>query len=103
MDMISMYQAGIKNVVASLGTALTSDQVRFLKKYVDEIVIVYDGDQAGQIASLRGLDVIFEVGAKAKALSLPQGQDPDSFLKEKGKDAFLELLEEREEIFDYKL
>jgi len=102
-DMISLYQAGIKNVAASLGTALTHEQVRFLKRHLDEVIIVYDGDKSGQIASLRGLDVIFESGIKAKAVMLPQGYDPDSFVREKGKDEFLKLLEKREDIFDYKM
>ena len=102
-DMISLYQAGIKNVAASLGTALTHEQVRFLKRHLDEAIIVYDGDKSGQIASLRGLDIIFESGIKAKAVMLPQGYDPDSFVREKGKDEFLKLLENKKDIFDYKL
>lgn len=102
-DMLSLYQAGITNVAASLGTALTPEQIRFLKKYLDEVVIVYDGDPAGQMASLRGLDIVFESGIKAKAVMLPAGYDPDSYVREKGKDEFLKLLEQRKEVFDYKL
>ncbi len=103
LDMISLYQAGIENVVASLGTALTQDQVRFLKKYTDEIIIIYDGDKSGQIASLRSLDIVFSSGIKAKAVGLPLGYDPDSFIKKIGKIEFLKLIFERKEIFDYKL
>ncbi|MDP8233571.1 MAG: DNA primase [Candidatus Saelkia tenebricola] len=103
LDIISLYQAGIKNTVASLGTALTHDQVKFLKKYLDEVIIVYDGDQSGQIASLRGLDIVFESGIKAKAVMLPKGYDPDSFIREKGKNEFLKLLEMKKDVFDYKL
>lgn len=103
LDMIALYQAGIKNVVASLGTALTSEQVRFLKKYVEEAIIIFDGDQAGQIASLRGLDVILEEGLRAKAVALPPEYDPDSFVREKGKEEFLELINDCQEVFDYKL
>jgi DNA primase len=103
LDMIMLYQYGIKNVVASLGTALTQDQVRFLKRYSDEVIIVYDGDESGQMASLRGLDIIFESGIKASAVMLPKGYDPDSFIKEKGKAEFLKLLDKKKGVFDYKL
>ncbi len=103
LDMIMLYQSGIKNAAASLGTALTHDQVRFLKRYSDEAIIVYDGDDSGQIASLRGLDIVFESGIKASAVMLPKGYDPDSFIQEKGREEFLKLLEARKGIFDYKL
>ncbi|MDP8216115.1 MAG: DNA primase [Candidatus Kaelpia imicola] len=103
LDMIMLYQAGIKNVAASLGTALTQDQVRFLKRYSDEVIIVYDGDESGQIASLRGLDIVFESGIKANAVMLPKGYDPDSFIQEKGGEEFLKLLAKKRGIFDYKL
>jgi len=103
LDMISLYQVGIKNVVASLGTALTPEQVRFLKKYVDEAIIIFDGDQAGQMASLRGLDIVLEEGLRAKAVALPPEYDPDSFVHKKGRDEFLKLVENRQDIFDYKL
>ncbi len=103
LDMITLYQAGIKNVVASLGTALTSDQIRFLKKYVEEAIIIFDGDQAGQIASLRGLDIVLEEGLKAKAVALPSGYDPDNFIHKQGREEFLKLIEDCQEVFDYKL
>ena len=80
-DVISMYQAGIKNVVASSGTALTSDQVRLIGRYTKNITILYDADPAGIKASFRGIDLILAEGLNVKAALLPEGEDPDSFAK----------------------
>mgnify|MGYP001942637474 CR=1 FL=1 len=80
-DVISMYQAGIKNVVASSGTALTSDQVRLIGRYTKNITILYDADPAGIKASFRGIDLILAEGLNVKATLLPEGEDPDSFSK----------------------
>jgi DNA primase len=78
-DVISMHQAGITNVVASSGTALTQDQIRLIARFTPNITILYDGDNAGIKASLRGIDLVLEEGMNVKVLLLPDGDDPDSF------------------------
>lgn len=80
-DVISMHQAGINNVVASSGTALTADQIRLIKRFTNNVTILYDGDPAGIKASLRGIDMILEEGMNVKVLLFPEGDDPDSFCK----------------------
>ena len=78
-DVIAMHQAGIENVVASSGTSLTVDQIRLIRRFTKNITIIYDGDQAGIKASLRGIDLVLEEGINVKVLPLPAGEDPDSF------------------------
>jgi len=96
MDVIAAYQNGIENVVAALGTALTADQVRMLGRNVEEIIMSFDGDEAGQKAALRSLDVVKETGGvKARVATLPEGLDPDEFLGKYGKDAFLRAISEQ--------
>ncbi len=80
-DVISFHQAGITNVVASSGTALTVDQIRLIARFTPNITIIYDGDPAGIKASLRGIDLVLEQGMNVKVLLLPEGEDPDSFSK----------------------
>jgi len=80
-DVISLFQAGIKNVVASSGTALTKEQIRLIKRFTNNITIIYDGDEAGIKASFRGIDLVLEEGVNVKVLLLPEGEDPDSFSK----------------------
>ncbi len=80
-DVIALNQAGIENVVASSGTALTPDQIRLVKRFSHNITIIYDGDAAGIKASLRGIDLVLEEGMNVKVLLLPEGEDPDSFSK----------------------
>ncbi len=80
-DVISLHQAGLKNVVASSGTSLTVDQIKLLRRYTENIVMLYDGDSAGIKATFRGLDMILEQGLHVKIVSLPEGEDPDSFAK----------------------
>jgi DNA primase len=80
-DVISMHQSGIENVVASSGTALTHDQIKLIKRYTDNITILYDGDAAGIRASFRGIDMILEEGLNVKVVLFPDGDDPDSFAK----------------------
>jgi DNA primase len=80
-DVISMHQAGIENVVASSGTSLTQDQIRLIRRFTNNITIIYDGDQAGIKASLRGIDMVLEEEINVKVLPLPEGEDPDSFAK----------------------
>lgn len=80
-DVISMYQAGIKNVVSSSGTSLTREQIRLVKRYTNNITILYDGDAAGIKASFRGIDLILEEGLNVKVVLFPEGEDPDSYSK----------------------
>ncbi len=103
LDFIIPYQQGAENIVASLGTALTEEQVRGLKRYTNNVVMVYDGDTAGQMAALRALDIFIEEGVNVKVVSLPEGFDPDSFVREKGIDSFKEKINNAEKLFDYKL
>lgn len=91
-DVLSMYQAGIFNVVASSGTALTVEQIRLIKRFTQNITIIYDGDEAGIRASIRGIDLILEEGMNVKVLLLPQGEDPDSFARKKGAGGFQEYI-----------
>lgn len=98
-DVLSMHQAGIENVVASSGTALTSEQIRLIKRFTSNITIIYDGDEAGIKASLRGIDLVLEEGMNVKVLLLPGGEDPDSFAKMKGASGFLEYIRENETDF----
>ncbi|HPD89976.1 MAG TPA: DNA primase [Bacillota bacterium] len=92
MDVISLYQHGIFNVGASLGTALTENQARLLKRYADQVVLAYDADNAGVLAAIRGTEILYREGLKAKVLHVTSGKDPDDFVKNKGKEAFLELV-----------
>lgn len=78
-DVISLHQAGVKNVVASSGTALTKDQINLIKRYTQNITILYDGDPAGIKASLRGIDLVLEEGMNVRVLLFPEGEDPDSY------------------------
>lgn len=103
MDVISLVQAGVKNVVASMGTALTKDQARIIKRYSDKVFISYDGDFAGQKASIRGLEILKDEGLEVKVVSLPDGLDPDDVVRQKGKDGYLELVNNSMPLIDFKL
>jgi DNA primase len=98
-DVISLHQAGIENVVASSGTALTSEQVRLIKRFTKNITVLYDGDEAGIKASLRGIDLILEEGLNVKVLLLPPGEDPDSFARTHSSGEFLDFIRENESDF----
>jgi DNA primase len=91
-DVISLHQAGIENVVASGGTSLTPDQLRLVKKYTNNLTIIYDGDVAGVQAALRGLDLALEEGLNVKLVLIPDNDDPDSFLTKKGALAFTNFI-----------
>ncbi len=88
-DVITLYQHEVLNVVASSGTALTQGQIKLLKRYGEKIVMIYDSDAAGQQAMKRGIDIALEEGMDVELLDLPEGEDPDSFVKQFGKDSFL--------------
>jgi DNA primase len=91
-DTISLHQAGIENVVASGGTSLTQDQLRLLKKYSNNLTIIYDGDTAGVKAALRGLDMALEEGLNVKLVLIPDNEDPDSYLNKVGASAFRDFV-----------
>lgn len=91
-DVISLHQAGVENVVASGGTSLTPDQLRLIKKYTNQLTIVYDGDSAGIKAALRGLDLALEEGLQVQLVLIPDGEDPDSYVRKVGKDVFNQFI-----------
>ena len=103
MDMLVLRQQGISNVVATLGTALTSNQVRRLKGYTREVAVLFDPDDAGREAALKSFPLFLNGGISAKVLVLPQGEDPDSFVNRYGSDEFKELLRGATPIFDFYL
>jgi DNA primase len=103
MDCISLHQYGITNVVASLGTALTSNQAKLLKRYANKIIIAYDADLAGQKATLRGLDILKNEDFDIKVLTVPKGKDPDEFIRTNGSEAFLNLIDNAIPLIDYKI
>lgn len=100
-DLISVYQAGIYNVVSSSGTALTSEQVQLLARYTRNVTIVYDADSAGSKAALRGVDLILENDLEVRIAQLSPGEDPDSFVKRQGADAFREVLHQSISFVDF--
>ncbi|OSA76127.1 DNA primase [Clostridium botulinum] len=103
MDCITLHQYGIKNSVASLGTALTTNQARLLKRYADKVIISYDSDTAGQLATQRGLEILKDVGLGVEILTVPDGKDPDQFVKAHGKEAYLKLVKEALPLIEYKI
>jgi DNA primase len=103
LDLILPFQNGIKNIVATLGTALTVEQIRLIKRLTCNVVIIYDADEAGQAASLRGLDLLVSEGLFVKIASLPKGMDPDSYVRQHGSDNLLKVIESAHNLFDYKL
>ncbi len=102
MDTLSLYQAGFKNVVASMGTSLTKDQARLVKRYTENVLISYDGDFAGQSADLRGLEILDDVGLYVKVVPMPDGLDPDDVARQ-GADAYQRCLDNAMPLVDYKL
>lgn len=101
-DLITLYQAGFQNVVASSGTALTAEQLQLVGRYTKNLTLVYDADSAGSQATLRGVDLALEQDLDVKIVELPQGEDPDSFVRKQGPKAFRELLEGAVSFIDYK-
>ncbi len=98
-DVIQFHQAGIKNVVSSSGTALTDQQIRLIQRLTPNITVLFDGDDAGVRASIRGIDMILEQGMQVKVCSFPEGEDPDSFAKANDKDEIESYLEENSKDF----
>ena len=102
MDTISLYQAGFKNVVASMGTSLTKEQARLIKRYTDNVLISYDGDFAGQKADLRGLGILDEAGLQLRVVPMPDGLDPDDVARQ-GQEAYQKCLDAAMPLIDYRL
>lgn len=102
LDFLVPYQAGIENIIATLGTALTVDQAKLLKRFAKTVVMVYDPDAAGESASLRGLDIFLSEDMNVYVAELPQGLDPDSYIRKNGADDFTKLIKSSKNIFDYK-
>ncbi|MBO7457087.1 MAG: DNA primase [Paludibacteraceae bacterium] len=99
MDMISMYQSGIENVVASGGTALTKPQIRLIQRFTSNITVLYDGDAAGIHAALRGIDMFLEEGFNVNVVLLPDGEDPDSYAQSHDSTEFIRYIEENKTDF----
>jgi DNA primase len=92
-DVVSLHLSGIENVVASSGTSLTDGQIKLIKRFTDQVTVLYDGDAAGIKASLRGIDLLLEGGLNVKAVVFPEGEDPDSYSRKVGSQAFQDYLE----------
>jgi DNA primase len=103
VDCLMPFQTGVTNVVASLGTALTVEQIRLLRRYTKNVVMLFDMDPAGESAMLRSLDTLIEEGIQVKVASLEQGHDPDSYIGQFGVEAFRERVLKAKTLFDYKL
>jgi DNA primase len=98
-DVISLHQAGIKNVAASSGTALTVEQIRLIGRFTPNVTVLFDGDAAGLKASLRGLDLILEEGLNVKLCAFPDGEDPDSYVRKLGSEAFKKYVQSKAKDF----
>lgn len=103
MDTISLHQGGFKNVVASMGTSLTLEQARLIKRYTDRVLISYDGDGAGQKANMRGLEILKSEGIDVRVVPLPEGLDPDDVIKKLGADEYKKCLDNAMPLIDYKM
>ncbi len=103
MDAISLYTAGFRNVVASMGTSLTTEQVRLAKRYTDTVLISYDGDAAGQSANLRGLKLLEKEGVKLRVVPLPDGLDPDDVIRRQGADGYKKCLDAAMPLIDFRI
>lgn len=102
VDLITLYQAGIKNVVASSGTAFTSDQARLLSRYAERVYLFFDADSAGQSATFRSVDLLFSEGVEVFVVALEPGEDPDSFVRKFGVDAVKEKIKKASPFIDFK-
>jgi DNA primase len=103
MDCIIPFQEGLKNIVASLGTSLTTRQIRQLKRHTKNVAMLYDADEAGELAMLRGFDLLLEEDMNVRVVALPRGFDPDNFVVRHGVKALEELVSRAQNLFDYKL
>ncbi len=101
MDLISLFQAGVKNVVASSGTSLTEEQVQLLSRFTKNIFVLFDADSAGQKAALRSIEILLKQNFEVKVISLPKGEDPDSYMNKFGKEKFEEELHHSKNFLEY--
>jgi len=101
MDVIALSQADISNVVASSGTSLTEEQVRLISRYTKNVTVLFDADLAGIKAAKRGIEIILEAGLDLNVVTLPEGEDPDSFINDKGKNEFQKLLDKKQSIINF--
>ena len=102
-DLLIPYQSGMKNIIASCGTALTPEHIRILKRHTKNVIMVYDSDKAGEMATLRGLDLLLAEDMYIQIAQLPRGFDPDSFVRKYGVEPFQELSRKPVTLFEYKL
>ncbi len=102
-DVIAPYQAGIKNIVGCLGTSFTQEQAYILKRYTKKVILLFDADSSGEIAALRSLDILIEVGLTVKIACLPPGYDADKLVREKNKEALEKIVQDSKDLFDYRL
>jgi len=103
MDAVSCFQAGALNVIASLGTSLTENHVRLLRRYTNDVVIAYDADRAGAYATSRGLNLLVKGDVKVRILTIPSGKDPDDYIRENGSEAFGDLVANAYDLVEYKI
>lgn len=103
IDVIALHQAGLENVVASMGTSLTPSQVRLIKRYSDRVLIAYDQDKAGIAATLRSFDLLMNADLQVEIVNMPQGMDPEELVRKEGIDSFLEKKKKAIPYFDYRL
>lgn len=103
MDVIALHAAGFTNAVATLGTAITSEQARLMSRYTKRVIITYDADEAGQKAAVRAMGMLSEVGLEVSVLKIPDAKDPDEYIKKFGKDKFRSLIENSRSKFEYNM
>jgi len=103
LDCLIPYQEGLRNICASCGTALTQDQAKLIKRFTENVVVVYDGDSAGQTGTLRSLDIFLEEEMNVRVAALPAGDDPDTFVRKNGIAAMNSAVKDADSLFDYKL
>ncbi len=101
VDFITLYQSGIRNSVAAQGTAFTREQARLLKRYAPKVTFAFDSDSAGKKAVIRSLEPLLQAGLEVRVAEIPDGHDPDSFVREKGAEEFLKLVSESKDYFDF--
>ncbi len=103
MDFLQLFQNGIKNVTATSGTALTEDHAKLIRRYTSDIILCYDADSAGINAAIRGGQILFQNNLNVRVLILPEAEDPDSYVRKNGASAFLSLLKNAEDYFEFKM
>ncbi len=103
LDVIACHRAGVKEAVASLGTALAEDHAKLLKRFCDKVTILYDADKAGEKAAMRAVEILGEVGLQCRIALMPQGEDPDTLLRQKGAEAVQEAVQKAESPYDFEI